>query len=140
MPTRWPRTKTNCLTRTFGQAYAIFYLDQFGTDWKKYHAYFDIEERETGKPGACVTCHSLGPGLSSGNFTQYSAGKLAPGQLNSSTFALTHWMPPGANKDTWETRYRTSVDTIAACNKDPGKAICKRVDLHQTDQSVGRPK
>jgi hypothetical protein len=128
--------------RKFGQAYAIFNLEEFGAAWKQYHAYFNIEERKLRTSGACLMCHSLGPGLSSGNFTEYSAGKLAPGQLNSSTFTLTHWMPPNATQDTWEERYRTSVEAMVACHRDPGKADCKRVYLHQTetDQSVGRPK
>ena len=116
--------------RTFGQAYAIFNLDQFGAEWKKYHAYFNIEDRADGTPGACLRCHSLGPGFSSGDFTRYSAGTLAPGQLNSTTFTLTHWMPPGANKDTWETKFRASVNEMLACNTNPTKDSCKRVDLH----------
>ncbi|MBR0695074.1 hypothetical protein [Bradyrhizobium lablabi] len=116
--------------RTFGEAYAIFHLDQFGAEWKKYHAYFKIEDHSYGTPGACLNCHNLGPGFSSGDFTEYSAGKLAPGQLDSTTFTLTHWMPPGANKDTWETRFRASVKAMLACNADPAKDNCKRVDLH----------
>ena len=85
--------------RQFGQAYVIFYLDHFGDKWKQFHGYFNINDRVKGKPGACLVCHSLGAGFSSGLFTEYSAGELAPGQLNSSTFPRTHWMPPGAIKD-----------------------------------------
>ncbi len=95
--------------RQFGQAYVIFYLDHFGDKWKQFHGYFNINDRVKGKPGACLVCHSLGAGFSSGLFTEYSAGKLAPGQLNSSTFPRTHWMPPGAIKDTWDSDYLGSV-------------------------------
>jgi hypothetical protein len=116
--------------RKLDRGYSIFYLDEFGVDWKKYHAYFNIQGHGKGTPGACLECHSLGPGLSSGNFTRYSSGTLAPGQLNSSTYALTHWMPPGANKDTWEKDFRAAVDEMTACNAKPEKPSCKKQDLH----------
>jgi hypothetical protein len=116
--------------RKSDRAYSIFYLDEFGAGWKKPHAYFDIKERKFGEPGACLECHNLGPGFSSGDFTQYSAGTLAPGQLDSTTYTLTHWMPPGASKDNWETRFRASVDAMADCNANPEKPSCKKEDLH----------
>jgi hypothetical protein len=120
--------KNKLPARKFGQAYDIVDLDYFGEDWKEYHAYFDIGPREKGKIGACLSCHSLGLGLSSGDFTNYSAGELAPNQLDSDDFKLTHWMPPGAQKETWKKDYDTSVSALAACNKD--SKSCKSVPLH----------
>ena len=66
------------LGRKFGQAYGIFYIDDFGPEWKEYHRFLKLDEQKKGALGACLVCHSLGAGYSGGLFTEYSAGKLPP--------------------------------------------------------------
>jgi hypothetical protein len=131
--------KTNGLpNRTFGEAYNIVALDQLGDAWKKYHAYFDIDKdkRKRGEVGACVVCHSLGPGLSSGKLTEYSAGTPAPSQLvlDTSPLTLTHWMPSPLpsivkTKEEWDALYRASVKEIVACHDDNKKDGCNLKEL-----------
>lgn len=115
--------------RRTGEAYGIVALDHFGKDWKKYHGYFDLADKKLKGEGACVSCHSLGLGFESGNFTDYSAGKLAPNQYDNG-FPDTHWMPPGANPGTWAANYDASVKKVQACNADQDGAGCNKTLLH----------
>ncbi len=123
--------KTDSLPRrSSGEAYEIVALDHFGASWKQYHGYFDIQPRKTGEEGACVTCHSLGLGNSSGSFTDYSAGKLAPNQLDTGEFDNTHWMPPRARPTSWSKNYDSSVKKLQACNATPDAKGCNKKMLH----------
>ena len=115
-------------SRKFGQAYGIFYIDDFGPEWKEYHRFLKLDERKKGALGACLVCHSLGAGYSGGLFTEYSAGKLPPGKLITSIFNRTHWMPPDPDEKTWEKYYSGSVKTVIECNKNI--ASCDWEDLH----------
>jgi hypothetical protein len=123
-------------SRTYAAAYGIANLDwldrQNPDGWKTYHRYIEVDKakRKNEESGACLVCHSLGPGFSSGNFTRYSGGVAAPGQLPSNSLALSHWMPPAppADKPTWEKRYAASVQFLTACNADPNS--CKTHSLH----------
>lgn len=122
--------------RAYGDAYGIANLDWLdgknSKGWKVYHRYLEVDkaQRKNEEIGACLVCHSLGPGFSSGNFTEYSAGKAAPGQLPSASLALSHWMPPmpPADKPTWEKRYSSSVTFLTACNATPNS--CPTHSLH----------
>jgi hypothetical protein len=122
--------------RAYAQAYGIANLDWLdgknAKGWKKYHRYFNVAEaqRKVEKTGACVSCHSLGPGFSSGTFTEYSAGLAAPGQLPGASLGLSHWMPPVAPKDKplWDERYAPSVAFLTACNATPDS--CPTIPLH----------
>jgi hypothetical protein len=106
-------------SRTYRMAYDIVDIDDF-LEWKSTNAYLvksgsrNPDEPNLAKP--CLRCHSLGRGRTSGDFTDYSGGGLAPGQNRSLDFRLTHWMPPEADKDTWEAEYAKAVKAILACS------------------------
>jgi hypothetical protein len=114
--------------RTSGMAYNIVSLDYFGQEWKTPHARFNIADRKDGAAGTCVRCHNLGPG-SSGPFTEYSAGTPAPNQMASPDFQLTHWMPPDADRLTWNNAFGPSVLAMKACNLNPDNPECKKTPL-----------
>lgn len=112
------------------QAYGIVHLDYFGDEWKKFHAFFDLDPRKLTEAGACVMCHSLGPGRTSGAFTEWSTGTLAPGQHDTKAFRDTHWMPPSANDTTWDANYRASIKALLRCHASPTDTGCNKTDLH----------
>jgi len=131
--------------RRASQAYGVVGLDYFGEAWRKYHQYFAVSGSDS---KTCVTCHSIGPGETSGVFLNYSAGAPAPSQIASAPFDRLHWMPlplwSGTDQG-WHDKYDKSVTKLRVCHDqfsgskkpDPDCGLTHLLDLY-TESGISR--
>lgn len=83
---------------------------------------------------ACVGCHRIGTGDSSGMFLRYAAGgehRMPVSQL-ASAWPTSHWMPPGPgvpDEATWDAVYAESVRQLVTCRAQPEAPGCGRTAI-----------